>query len=228
MKERQKQLLNAIVEEYIHSAAPIGSKLLEEKHDLGVSSATIRNEMLELDKEGYLIQPHTSAGRIPTEKAFKEYIKNLPEHELNSEVLSWIESAYGAGAKDLNQKIKNVAKAVAEKAEQTIIIGWNKNDTYYTGVSHLFTKPEFADMNFIRTVSEVIDRLDDIMGTMFDKADSKITTLIGSDNSFSNDCTLMVTKFGKKNERLLGLLGPMRMDYKNNISLLQHSQKLLS
>lgn len=77
MTKRQEKILNAVVKEYVKSSKPVSSKVLFQKHKLGLSSATIRNEMKELEKAGYLSKPHTSAGRIPTEKGYRFFIKSL-------------------------------------------------------------------------------------------------------------------------------------------------------
>ena len=77
LTDRQKALLKAIIEEYIEDAEPVGSEVIERKYNLGVSPATIRNEMVVLTKEGYLKQPHTSAGRIPTSMGFRLFIQEL-------------------------------------------------------------------------------------------------------------------------------------------------------
>lgn len=74
---RKEKILSAVIERYIGSGEPIGSKALQEQTDLGVSSATIRNELKALDDEGYLFQPHTSAGRVPTKAGYRYYIDNL-------------------------------------------------------------------------------------------------------------------------------------------------------
>src|SRR3990172_6835296 len=78
---RQTQILKAIIDEYIETADPVGSEALEKKYNLGVSPATIRNEMVSLTKTGYLRQPHTSAGRIPSPNAMKFYIGQLMEEK---------------------------------------------------------------------------------------------------------------------------------------------------
>ena len=77
LTERQIKILKAVIEEYIESGEPVGSAVLEKKYELGISPATIRNEMAKLIKNGYFKQPHTSAGRIPTKDAFRFYINQL-------------------------------------------------------------------------------------------------------------------------------------------------------
>ena len=81
MEERKKRVLNAIIKDYITNAEPVGSRTITKKYDLGVSPATIRNEMSDLEDEGYIEQPHTSAGRIPSAKGYRYYVDNLMERE---------------------------------------------------------------------------------------------------------------------------------------------------
>src|SRR4030043_1192300 len=79
MNERQKKLLNLIINEHINPAEPVGSGILVEKTGLEVSPATVRNEMADLEKEGFIYQPHTSAGRVPTEKGYQFFVDNFVE-----------------------------------------------------------------------------------------------------------------------------------------------------
>ena len=81
MEERKKQVLNAIIKDYIANAEPVGSRAVAKKYDLGVSPATIRNEMSDLTEDGYIEQPHTSAGRIPSAKGYRFYVDNLMERQ---------------------------------------------------------------------------------------------------------------------------------------------------
>ena len=77
LNERKMKILKAIVKDYIETAEAVGSRTISKKHNLGVSAATIRNEMADLEELGYLVQPHTSAGRVPTEKGYKLYVDLL-------------------------------------------------------------------------------------------------------------------------------------------------------
>ena len=77
LNERKMKILKAIVKDYIETAEAVGSRTISKKHNLGVSAATIRNEMADLEELGYLVQPHTSAGRVPTEKVYKLYLDLL-------------------------------------------------------------------------------------------------------------------------------------------------------
>ena len=77
MEDRKAAILSAVVEEYIHTAQPVGSERVAASHAVEVSSATIRSELANLEDQGYLVQPHTSAGRVPTEKAYRFFVDHL-------------------------------------------------------------------------------------------------------------------------------------------------------
>ena len=77
LEDRKLEVLRAIVEDYVSTQEPVGSKALAERHNLGVSPATIRNDMAALEDEGYIAQPHTSAGRIPTDKGYRLFVDRL-------------------------------------------------------------------------------------------------------------------------------------------------------
>src|SRR5688500_20183878 len=81
LSERQARVLKAIVEDHIRHAGPVASEALVREHALGVSSATVRNEMSDLEALGYIYQPHTSAGRIPSEKGYRYFVQRLMEEE---------------------------------------------------------------------------------------------------------------------------------------------------
>ncbi len=92
---RQRLILAALVDEHINATRPIGSKTLADRAELNVSPATIRNELAELGEHGYLHQPHTSAGRVPSQKAYRFYVNNLAASgSLPLDKLSWIHSQY--------------------------------------------------------------------------------------------------------------------------------------
>ena len=82
MDSRKEKILEAVVLDYIETAEPVGSRTISKKYDLGVSSATIRNEMADLEEMGLIVQPHTSAGRIPTDTGYRLYVDRLMKNQL--------------------------------------------------------------------------------------------------------------------------------------------------
>lgn len=224
LTERQQKLLQAIIHEHIHSAEPIGSASIVKLPDFRVSSATIRNEMLELEQAGYLYQPYTSAGRIPTEKAWKQYLETVAKPVA---VAKGSEKQLGAALRrgDTPERgIKELAKELAEISQQTVIFSFAPNDNFYTGISHLLRQPEFADRALVNEISELIDHLDTVVGELYDEINKDIKTYIGRDNPFGVRCGFIAVK---SKHGLLGLLGPMRQDYPHNQALISYSYQLL-
>lgn len=220
MNDRKKALLGQIITEYIKSAVPVGSKLLESTSRLGVSSATIRNEMAELEKEGYIIQPHTSAGRIPTEQGYKFFLENyVKEGKITSKEEQFLQNSIKDG-QVAEETIKDLAKVLVAISNNAVVAAFSPNNFYYTGLSSLFAQPEFKNLNLVQDISQIIDKLDNIVNRIFKEIDQTIV-FIGSDNPFGDGCSVILGKWRyKKNNGLMGILGPMRMDYEKNLGLI--------
>src|SRR5581483_2587704 len=115
---RQIQILKYIVKDYIDTAEPVGSETLEKKYDLGVSPATIRNEMAEMVRLGYLSKPHTSAGRVPTSKALKMYVNDLMKaKELSvADEVEAKEKVWDVRARE-DRFLREITRALAQKTK---------------------------------------------------------------------------------------------------------------
>ncbi len=230
LKERQKNLFKKVVDNYIKTAEPVGSNLLCDSFDL--SSATIRNEMAELERLGLIYQPYTSSGRVPTELGYKLFVNDFlqPDKEIQKRHKKAIDETVATSDDNQNILIKNLSKKLAEVTENAILVGFDSNDVYYTGLSNLFAQPEFEEVDMVRNFSAVIDHLDEVMSQLFSEIeDMKI--LIGKDNPFGIECSSVITKFKMPEpvqEGIIGMLGPMRMDYQNNYSILAYSNQLIS
>jgi heat-inducible transcriptional repressor len=125
LTERQKQILQAIVDEYIKFAEPIGSRSISKIGDIPYSSATIRNEMADLEEMGYLEQPHTSAGRIPTNKGYRYYVDNLIELQglvASKKLLSGIREHFAKQKSQFEQVLEETANILSELTTYTSII----------------------------------------------------------------------------------------------------------
>lgn len=107
LDDRKRRILRAIIDDYINTAEPVGSRTVARKHELGLSSATIRNEMADLEEMGYLAQPHTSAGRIPSDKGYRLYVDELMMiRELTDEEIESIKEAMEVRINELGQLIR--------------------------------------------------------------------------------------------------------------------------
>ena len=224
METRKQKLLNHIIRAHIKTAGPVGSGLITKKYMKDVSSPTVRNEMQELEKQGLITHPHTSAGRIPTEQGYRDYIENLDAKDLSDKNRKEIDEAH-ALSKDAFEKIKQVAKTAADLSEMAVVVAFSRNDVYYTGLSNLFAKPEFSEQNLVVNMSQVIDHLDEVMSSLSDILDDEVSVLLGADNPFSDDCGSVLSK--SKDGVVFGVLGPMRMDYEKTIGLVKYISKLI-
>ncbi|MFH1173083.1 MAG: hypothetical protein V1692_00970 [bacterium] len=224
MDQRKENLLIKIVEEHIKTAQPVGSSVLVNKY-FDLSSATLRNEMADLEKEGYLRQPHTSAGRVPTETGYRYYLEHfLKKKQLNASQKRLLDKT-GSINEEPAQIIKNLAKAVAELSGNTVFVAFDHNNVYYTGLTNLFTQPEFENPNLVRNMSRIIDRFDEVIGKMFANLERETTILLGEDNPFSDDCSCLVADYG---HIVFGILGPTRMDYGQNLALIEYIKELIN
>ena len=122
LNERKMKILKAVVKDYIETAEAVGSRTISKKHNLGVSAATIRNEMADLEELGYLVQPHTSAGRVPTEKGYKLYVDLLMgTNELNDSDKEIIEKCVESNMNHIQSLIHETSKMLSQLTNYTTI-----------------------------------------------------------------------------------------------------------
>ena len=225
MDKRKELILKTIIKEHIKTALPVGSEGLVDKYDLDISSATVRNEMADLEAEGYIAQPHTSAGRIPTEKAYNFYLQNLSEKKLSDTEAKIFEKML---LKKDEENFKQAAKAMAKACDCAVFWAFHKHNLYYTGISNLLHQPEFAETGLIYDISEVIDRVDEIIGQIFNELKFGPQIMLGSKNPFSQHCSAVITKYRlADNIGLVGILGPVRMNYEKNLALIKFFNNIL-
>jgi transcriptional regulator of heat shock response len=223
MTERQSQFLRAIIENYVVHAEPVASGILAQ--DSEVSSATIRNDMAVLEEEGYIVQPHTSAGRIPTAKGYQFYL----EHFLKPKKPTTAHQKRLDAAQAEERAVKQVAKALSDIADLAVLVAFSKHDYYYTGISYLFSQPEFRQTESVVNISSVLDALDQTLTQLYEHAKDETIVLVGDQNPFSAQCSLLLSKAtlnGK--DGVMAILGPTRMNYNQNIGLLNYSKTLLT
>lgn len=222
ISDRKKFLLETIIREYVKTATPVSSGMLVERYKLDISPATVRNEMMELEDEGYIHQPHTSAGRVPTEAAYELFLFGLKDAKKKRGLAPAEEKLLAQLFKREEAAYKATAKAIAEMTGAAVFWAFHKNDLYYTGLSNLFAQPEFRQVNAVCDVSGVIDRLEEIIDEVFEELAEGEQILIGSKNPFGNFLSAVIVKYKDNNHSsVLGILGPMRMDYEKNIALVE-------
>jgi heat-inducible transcriptional repressor len=227
--DRKKQILEAIIKEHIASGAPVGSSVLVEKCGLDCSPATVRNIMVELEEEGLIMQPHTSAGRVPTEAAYNLFIEELKngQRKLKKAREKELKELDDSFSREDETAMRETAKVLAALTNSAVFWAFHKNNLYYTGLSNLFSQPEFVNSGLVYNVSAVIDRMDEIIDSIFEKVSSPpgggAQVFVGEENPFGNFCGSIIAKYRLSNQTgLFGILGPMRMDYERNLSLVEY------
>lgn len=217
---RQTDILQALIKEYSETGEPVGSEILEKKYKLGVSPATVRNEMVELAKKGHLKKDYFSSGRVPSAKGFRFYIKNLMKEK---EVSTTDEVAYKNGIwderEDLQRLLAHATKVLAQKTGLLSLTATNTGDLYYAGVGNLLGLQEFLGPNLSRSL---FDRLDEMAfwSKLLDKilvGHDEVYFMLGEED-FSDPaldlCGSIFGEFeGKELKGMIGIVGPKRMYY---------------
>lgn len=226
MNIRQAKLLAAIIDQFVETAIPVGSHHIIERGLFPVSGATIRNEMRSLGEEGFIEQPHTSAGRVPTVKGYRVYVQQFmqpSEHEKAvQKKFDRLKEQYFQ-----HKDRERVYEAVGLLANMIPNVGFatvpHRDRVYYLGLSNALRLPEFQeDPTLFSGVVEVLEkRLAELIDHV--KLSDAVQYFIGEKDlcqQFSS-CSMLVTKYTVRGETgAIGILGPMRMDYAYNTTAL--------
>lgn len=232
LTDRQIQILKVIIEEYIETAEPVGSQTLDKKYNLGVSPATIRNEMVHLTENNFLKQPHTSAGRVPTPMALKFYIQNLMQQKQLSvtDEVSVKEKIWDYRQKT-DRLLREAVRALSEKTHTLALATTNESDVYYAGTANLLDMLEFYDMITTKNLLSVLDQFD-YWWDIFTRGahDAPFHVLFGEDlrNQYLVNCGMVYSQIeSPKLECAIGVIGPARMNYPYVIPVVTYFGHLL-
>lgn len=245
--DRNEQILLDIVEEYIKTAEPISSHQLLERYRYDLSSATIRNIMADLDEAGFLFQPHTSAGRIPTRKAYQFFVdkvslgsREMPARrsrsEEGAEKRTQVSSKFKKDLRDAMRESPDAAAHMLSRhlAEMTNAMAFagllSINHLYKEGLRYLLDEPEFINAENIRSIVEYADSLEKRLDYLYKAIQDDVRVYIGdfSDTKQVSPFSLMAfTSELPNHERgVFGIIGPMRMHYHDNWELLNDIRSL--
>jgi heat-inducible transcriptional repressor len=228
MTERQAKILQAIVEQYAEVASPVGSSLLAKAFD--VSSATVRSEMAELERLGYINQPHTSAGRIPTDKGYRFYVNNLAtEDEKPGERRAEraLEARVSRGGHP-ERTIRNTVDTLVELTHN-LGIATIGPQLYMSGLSNLFGQPEFMLPGQVQEVARLLDNLEPWLQEA--APNQPLSVYIGRENPIgrSAGASLIISRFRSpfSDQSYIGVLGPTRQSYRDVMNLVGRAGKAL-
>ena len=229
---RQAKILAAIVKENCETDQPVASGDLVEKYSFNVSSPTIRNEMQALEKLGFIKQPHTSAGRVPTDKGFRYFVNqlmdrvklSLKEQDLLRHELMKLQMAH----METGRRLTKLLSEYSNQASFAIF----PEEVSTMGLSNILDNPALPaeDAKEIAEFFDDIDKYADKMMTDY-AAEASPRTFIGKELALSkkSDYSMMVSGLtlpsGKKG--VIGLIGPKSMKYEKNMSLMEYISKLL-
>jgi heat-inducible transcriptional repressor len=229
MTPRQQKLLSAIIEQYAEVASPVGSSLLARVFN--VSSATIRAEMVELERHGYIDQPHTSAGRVPTDKGYRFYVNNLTENADNLLPERRAEKALASRVQNAGAPERMIRNAVDTLVELTHNLGLATigNQLYISGLSNLFGQPEFINGMQVQQVAQLLDNLEPWLREA--APNEPLSVYIGQENPVGRaaGCTLIISSFHSSfsDRSYIGTLGPTRQSYRDVMNLVSRAGKEL-
>lgn len=232
LTDRQIQILKAVIEEYIEIAEPVGSDTLDKKYNLGVSPATIRNEMVRLTENKFLKQPHTSAGRVPTPMALKFYIQNLMKQKSMSvtDEVSVKEQIWDYRQKT-SQLLREAVKALAQKTHTLALATTDDGDVYYSGMANLLDMLEFYDIVVTKSLLTVLDQ-HDFWWDIFAKQpqDVPFSVIFGEElkQNYLQNCGMVYTSVhAPKVNYAIGIVGPARLNYSHVIPVVSYFGQLL-
>lgn len=224
LDNRKISILFSVINEYLATAGPVASQAIVDAHVVDAGPATVRNEMAALEEEGYLAQPHASAGRIPTETAYRLYVTYLQQQQIA--LMDDVRDAVArvlAVEHEARMIAKAIARAIAASAGQAIVVGVSHGDAYATGIAHLVVQPEFQDPEVLQAFSVAVDHLDETLGTLDTMLNGSARVVLGSENPFGRHCGTVATHLAlpEGNMMTLGIVGPMRMAYDRHLGLIE-------
>ncbi len=231
--ERQGEILKTLIKEYIKTAEPVSSGFLASKYDFGLCSSAIRIEMQNLIQEGYLEQPHTSAGRIPTDKAYRYFVDEMvreTEKKKHVRIEKIIEDIIMRDMEDTFRFASELSKTLSQLSSSFIIIHYPERDiSWKSGLDEIVKIPEFSNHSF---VSDFLCLVDDFENKIMElKPGEEIKIYIGEEIPVirTNNVSIICSEIDSHNREKvnIALVGPRRMNYLKNISLIRNINKLL-
>lgn len=232
MDYRLAHVLRGVVEEYIATGRPVGSERLLEILGIDVSSATIRNVLRILEDAGYVEQPHTSAGRIPTDKGYRYYIDQLTFKNPSEQRVETLRAKYKQYQDDYDSPAQSVAKLLSDVTHSMAITGiLPSGELRGSGISQMFEDEDEDSHDAIREASLLLDNIHDYIHALAKDNSGAVHVYVGHENPvFEFQHTSMIvraTRLPTGETALLLVAGPKRMPYRRNVGILNAVASLL-
>lgn len=233
-QERKDRILAIVVGQYIKTVAPVGSQVITDTYKLDVSPATVRNILAELEEEGYLTHPHTSAGRVPTVQGYRYYVDHLMnEIQLLETEKRRIEAEYKRYHHQLELLMEKTSEALTDLTHYTTIVsvdGWDSK-IILKGTSHVVDYPEQTDILKIQAILRILEEKERLLKLINRDLDKRIGIYIGHEMALKEmeSCAMAVSQFETKGKSgRIAVIGPTRMQYDRVISALEYISELIS
>lgn len=229
--ERQKNILINLIGDYVKNAEPIASADLTKKFKL--SSATMRNELALLEEAGYLHQPHTSAGRIPTDKGYRFYINELEQKpKIESKTEKHIQKEMADYSQNLEKLFSYLLREMAKATDNLAIARFLESGNVVDwGLERMLKAPEFENREDFLEAVEHVGELREELEDLFDEATGRTVVFVGRENPIKgfDEYSLIVSGISSGGQKVVyGLFGPKRMQYDKNTALVQYINNLIS
>ena len=253
--DRQKDILWAVIEEYAKKAEPISSKALAQKRGFNIGAPMIRKEMNQLEQGGFLASPYTSAGRVPTDQAYRLYIQNQLNKSgasgqdvkavktgLTHQETEKVSETLKKDWPDEQALLKEISRLTSEISKELSIAGCiGGADSYIFGFSNLVDEPEFSSLDGINRLMRFMDNADRCFDVLWNKfLYQDLQVFIGSENPIKeiNEFTLITGKyqlpdgdpfdFAQGRYGFISIIGPKRMNYRRNMALVEYIGECLN
>jgi transcriptional regulator of heat shock response len=236
--ERKNEILRITIDQYIETVAPVSSARILEKSYLDLSPATIRNILAELEEDGYLTHPHTSAGRVPTQNGYRYYVDHfIDQIQLLEEEKARIREEYERETKEVEALLDKTSHVLSDMTQYTSIIsvdGWD-HKLFCGGTSFVMGYADYQDMHRdirkIKNILAALDQKERLLEVINRNLQKKIDILIGPeiDCSDIDGCSLVVSQYASKTgpSGRIAVLGPTRMNYNRVVSALDYFSNLM-
>ncbi len=231
--DRQLELLEVVIREYLNSSTPVGSSVVVKKYHFPCSAATIRNEMCKLLDEGLLEMMHTSSGRIPTSQAYRIFLDQIMDEEeipVLQEVA--LKQRLWPIRYDFNKMLLQSVNSLADLTHLMAVGTTHDGFVYHSGVVNVLDHSEFWNIDTAKAALFLVEKYE-LLEKLFEKASFSsrdVRYLIGEElgNENLTNVSLVFTKYQVgKNAGYIGVLGPSRMDYEKIIPATKFVKKLI-
>lgn len=232
MQDRHRKVLGKLVREYITTARPVGSLRISQQSATSISPATIRWILRDLEDAGFIEQPYTSAGRIPTDLGYRHFVDNLPVKKIKQDREEKLAEEFDSLLSQYNHRARTVSKLASQITHSYAISYFSDSrDIQGAGIDHILDDPE-ENLSCAREIVQIVASIDNYLEDLANLEPNSTTVYIGNENPFmkANHTSILIhnSTTHSNDKSLVVVIGPKRMKYDTNLSLLQSLSAIIS